>query len=93
MILMIKAKLSFFWTSNSEGHGFHDNKGIILFSSSVNFPVSVISTKLDFVEIGWVHQKLSIFKCTMLKTLNSDFLHWEDTLIQSRPSYLIDVYF
>ena len=80
MILVIKAKLSFFWTSNSEGHGFHGNKGTILFSSSVNFPMSVISTKPYFVEIGWVHQKLSIFKCTMLKTLNSDFLDWEDTL-------------
>ena len=80
MISMIKAKLSFFWTSNSEDHGFHSNKGTILFWSSVNFSISVISTKLYFVEIGWVHQKLSIFKCTMLKTLNSDFLDWEDTL-------------
>ena len=52
MISMIEAKLSFCWTSNSEGHGFHGNKGTILFSSSVNFPVSVISTKLYFVEIG-----------------------------------------
>ena len=80
MISMIKAKLSFFWTSNSSGHGFHGNKGTILFSSSVNFPISFISTKLYFVEIGWVHKKLSIFKCTMMKTLNSDFLDWEDTL-------------
>ena len=52
MISMIKAKLSFFLTSNSEGHGFHGNKGTILCSSSVNFPISVISTKLYFVEIG-----------------------------------------
>ena len=79
MISMIKAKLSFFCTSNSEGHGFHGNKGTILFSSSVNFPISVISTKL-FVEIGRVHKKLSILKCTMLKTLNSDFLDCEDIL-------------
>ena len=27
---MIKAKLSFFWASNSEGHGSHGNKGTIL---------------------------------------------------------------
>ena len=52
MISMIKTKLSFFRTSNSEGHGFHGNKSTILFSSSVNFPISFISTKLYFVEIG-----------------------------------------
>ena len=40
-----------------------------------------VSTKLYFVEIGWVRQQLHIFKCTMLKPLNSDFLDWEDTLI------------
>ena len=74
MSSMIKAKLSFFSASNSKGHGFHGNKGTILFSSSVDFPISVISTKFYFVEIGFVYQKLSIFKCTMWKTLNSDFL-------------------
>ena len=52
MISMIKVKLSFFCTSNSEGHGFHGNKGTILFSSAVNFPISVISAKLYFVEMG-----------------------------------------
>ena len=78
--MMIKVKLSFFWTSNSEGHSFHGNKGTILFWSSVNFPISVLSTKLYSAEIGWVHKKLSIFKWTVLKTLNSDFLDWEDTL-------------
>ena len=83
---MIKAKLSFFWTLNSEGHGSHGNKGIILFLDSVNVPMSVISTKLYFVEISWVHQKLYIFKCTMLKTLNSDFLDWEDTLNLNAPN-------
>ena len=54
-ISMIKAKLSFFRTSNSEGHGSHDNKGNILFLDSVNFPMSVMSTKLYFVEIGLAH--------------------------------------
>ena len=49
---MIKAKLSFFWTSNSEGHGSHGNKGTILIISSVHFSKSVISTKLYLVEIG-----------------------------------------
>ena len=49
---MIKAKLSFFKTSNSESRGSHGNKDTILFLGSVNFPVSVISTKLYFVDIG-----------------------------------------
>ena len=49
---MIKAKLSFFWTSNSEGRGSHGNKGTILFLGSVNVPMSVISTKLYFVEVS-----------------------------------------
>ena len=49
---MINAKLSFFCTSNSEGHGSHGNKGTILILGSVNFPMSVKSTKLYFVEIG-----------------------------------------
>ena len=44
----------------------------------------VISTKLYFVEVGLMHQKLWIFKCTMLKTLNSDCHEWEDTLSQSQ---------
>ena len=55
---MIKAELSFFLTSNSEGHGSNGNKGSILILGSVNFPMSVISTKLYFVESGSVHQKL-----------------------------------
>ena len=37
MISVIKAKLSLFWTSNSEGHGYHGNKGAILILDSVNF--------------------------------------------------------
>ena len=51
-ISMIKVKLSFFLTSNSEGHGSHGNKGIILFLGSVNVPMSAISTKFYFVEIS-----------------------------------------
>ena len=43
---MIKAKLSFFSTSNSEGYRSHGNKGTILFLGSVNFPMSVIFAKL-----------------------------------------------
>ena len=35
-ISMIKAKLSFLRTSNSEGHGCQGNKGTILFLDSVN---------------------------------------------------------
>ena len=71
---MIKARVSIFLTSNSESHGSHGNKDTILFLGSVNFPVSVISTKLYFVEIGLVRQQLYIFKCTLLKILNSDLL-------------------
>ena len=46
---MIKAKLSFFRTSDSEGHGSLGNKGIILILGSVNVQMSVISTKLYFL--------------------------------------------
>ena len=49
---MIKAELSFFWTANSEDHGSHGDKDTILYLGSVSFPMSVISTKLYFVEIG-----------------------------------------
>ena len=49
---MNKSKPSFSLTSNSENHDSHGNKNTILFSGSVNFPMSVISTKLYFVEIG-----------------------------------------
>ena len=49
---MIKAKLSFFKTSNSEGYGSHGNKGTILFLDLVNVPISAISTKLYFVKIS-----------------------------------------
>ena len=49
---MIKAKLSFFCTSNSESHGSHGNKGTLLVLDLVNVPMSVISTKLNFVEIS-----------------------------------------
>ena len=50
-ISMIKAELSFFLTSNSESHGSHGNKGTILVLGSVNFPMSIISTKLYFSEL------------------------------------------
>ena len=51
---MIKAKLTFSLTPNSKDHGFHGNKSTILILGSVNFPISVISTKIYFVEISWV---------------------------------------
>ena len=49
---MIKAKLSFFRTSNSEGHGSYGNNCTILFLGLVNVPMSTISTKLYLVEIS-----------------------------------------
>ena len=51
-ISMIKAKLSFFETSNSKGHSSHGNKGTILSISSVNVPMCVISAKFYFVDIS-----------------------------------------
>ena len=44
--------------ANSEGYGSHDDRDTILFLDSVHVPMSVISTKLYFVEISLVHQKL-----------------------------------
>ena len=41
-ISVIKAELTFFWTSNSEGHSSHGNKGTILLLGSINFPMSVL---------------------------------------------------
>ena len=78
---MIKAKQVFFWTSNLKGHGCHGNKATILYLTSEYYSLSVLSAKLYFLEIGPVHQNLWSFKCMILKTLNSNFLHWEDTLI------------
>ena len=56
-ISMIKAaKLSFFLTSNSEGHGSHGNKGTIFILGSVNVSMSVISKSfillksVDYIE-------------------------------------------
>ena len=49
---MIKDKLSFFLTSNSESHGSHGNKDTIFCLGSVNSPMYVISTKFYFVEIS-----------------------------------------
>ena len=77
---MIKAKQVFFWTSNLKGHGFHGDKGTIFYLTLEYYLLSVLSWKLYFHEIGPAHQTLWPFKCKMLKTLNSNFLHWEDTL-------------
>ena len=41
------AKQSFFWTSNSDGHGSHGNKNTILILGSAYF---LMSAKLYFVE-------------------------------------------
>ena len=78
---MIKAKEVFFSNSDLNGHGFHDDKATILFLTW-KYSLSVLCEKLYFLEIGPVHQKLWSFKCMMLKTLNSNFLDWEDTLKQ-----------
>ena len=77
---MIKAKQVFFWTSNLKGHGFHGDKATILYLTLKYYSLSVLSGKLYFLEIGPVNQKLWPFKCMVLKTLNSNFLDWEDTL-------------
>ena len=77
---MIKAKQVFFWTSNLKDHGSHGDKATIFYLNSEYYSLSALSAKLYFLEIGPVHQKLWPFKCMILKTLNSNFLDWEDTL-------------
>ena len=79
---MIKAKQVIFWTSNLKDHSFHGDKATILYLTLKYYSLSVLSEKLYFLEIGPVNQKLWPFKCMMLKTLNSNFLDWEDTLIK-----------
>ena len=74
---MIKAKRAFLFTCSSRGYGVHGNKATILYLISEYYSLSVLSAKLYFVEIDPVHQKLWSFKCTMLKTLNSNFLKLE----------------
>ena len=80
MIWMIKSKQVFFWTSNLKGYCFHGDKATILYLTLKYYSLSVLSEKLYFLEIGPVNQKLWPFKCMMLKTLNSNFLDWEDIL-------------
>ena len=55
---MIKAKQVFFWISNLKGHGFHGDKATILYFTLRYYLLSVLSEKLDFIEIGLVNQKL-----------------------------------
>ena len=76
---MIQTKQVFFWTSNLRGHGFHGDKATIFSLTSEYYSLYVMSAKRYFLEIGALHQKLWAFKCIMLKTLNSNFLDWEDT--------------
>ena len=79
---MIKAKQVFFWTSNLKGHGFHGDKTTIWHLTLKYYSLSGLSEKLYFLKIGSVNQKLCLFKCMMLKTLNWKLLDWEDTLIE-----------
>ena len=74
---MIKAKQVIFWTSNLKGHSVHGDKATIFYLILEYYTVSMLSAKLYFLEIGPVHQKLWLFKCMMLKTLNSNFLNRE----------------
>ena len=46
---MIKAKLSFFCTSNSDGYGSHGNKGTILFLDSVMFQCQCLPYLQNFI--------------------------------------------
>ena len=48
----------------------------------------MLSEKLCFLEIGPVNQKLWRFKCMMLKTWNSNFLDFEDTLKGSKKGFI-----
>ena len=89
---MIKAKQVFFWTSNLKGYRFHGDKTTMFYLTSKYYSLSVLSVKHYFLEIGPVDQKLWPFKCMMLKTLNSNFLDWEDTsLVASRNFIRLDL--
>ena len=57
------------------------SQATILYLTSAHFQLSVLSVKSYSLEISPVHQKLWSFMYTMLKTLNSNFLQCEDTLI------------
>ena len=69
---MIKAKQTFFCAPNLEGYSFHSNKAAILYWTSEYYSLSVLLAKLFFLNRS-MDQKLWSFKCTMLKTLNSNF--------------------
>ena len=71
---MIKAKQIFFSTSNLNNHGFDGEKAAIFYLTSEYYSLRVLSAKLYFLEIGTVQQKLWLFTCIMLKTLNLNFL-------------------
>ena len=60
---MIKARQVLFWTFNLKGHGFHGDKAAILYLTLKYYSLSVLSEKLDFLEISSVNQKLWPFKC------------------------------
>ena len=53
----------------------------MLYLTLKHYSLSALSKKLYFLEIGPVNQTLWPFKCMILKTLNSNFLDLEDTLI------------
>ena len=57
-ISVIRAKLSFSELQIQKVIYSHGNKVTILCLGSVNVPMPVISTKLYFVEISGVHQKI-----------------------------------
>ena len=71
---MIKAKQVFKRSQFPWGQRYH-----FVFDFEILFIVCAV-WKLYFLEIGPVNQKLWPFKCMMVKTLNSSFLDWEDTL-------------
>ena len=56
-----------------KGHGFHGDNATIFYLTLEYYLLSVLSLKLYFLEIGPVHQTLWLFKCKMLKTMNSNF--------------------
>ena len=60
----------------SLGLSFHGKKATFLYLTSEYYSLSVLSANLYFLEIDPKHQKLWLFKCAMLKTLNLNFLEW-----------------
>ena len=60
--------------------------------TSEYYSLSVLSAKLHFPEIGQVHRKLWSSEFSMLKSLNSNLLEFEATLIGLAPGSILKMF-